>query len=101
MHRAIRGAWKEARQNILVAQGKQKKFVDQRRKPKEKEIAVGDKILIFNDHLPAGSKFSDRWTGPYEVTKEHRHNVQYQHGQQLKWAHKKKVKIFHEMQEQP
>uniref|UniRef100_A0A914P713 RNA-directed DNA polymerase n=1 Tax=Panagrolaimus davidi TaxID=227884 RepID=A0A914P713_9BILA len=100
MHRAIRGAWKEARQNILVAQGKQKKFADQRRKPKEKEIAVGDKILIFNDHLPAGSKFSDRWTGPFEVIKEHRHKVQYQQGQQLKWAHKKKVKIFHEMQEQ-
>ena len=55
-----------ARENLVRAQKKQKRYYDERAKPQALE--VGDKVLVLAP--TKRSKLQLEWTGPYSVTKQ-------------------------------
>jgi hypothetical protein len=69
--RTIAMALQDARQHLVTAQNRQKKYADQHRQPKA--YHVGDEVLLSNAHFPLTTrtqvrKLAPRWLGPFQIT---------------------------------
>ena len=88
-----------AKDKILLAQMKQKKYFDA--KIKIKEFKVGDLVKEFDarHERRVGKKFLPRWFGPFHVKKAHYDNNTYEleelDGTPSHWVNKDKLSLFH------
>lgn len=90
----LRLAWDQAKTCVNKEKEKRKKLYDQRFSSNEKEIEMGDYVLIKSQ---TGDKLDKLYEGPFEVMKTDETNVYVMKRGRVQKIHKNNVKIFYSM----